>query len=84
MDAASAGDFARKINRYFPDARISFEPNEARQALVDSWPRDVDCSSARRDWGFKQRWGFEAAMEEYIIPAIRKHYDIPVTGRTNP
>ena len=81
--SASAGDFARLIPQYFPGADISFKPDEGRQALVDTWPRDVDCSSARRDWGFKQRWGLEAAMEEYIIPSIQKHYDSPAAGRTS-
>ena len=27
--------------------------HEARQAIVDSWPADVECGAAHRDWGFE-------------------------------
>jgi nucleoside-diphosphate-sugar epimerase len=35
----------------FPGARISFDVDQRRQKIVDSWPEDVDDSAARRDWG---------------------------------
>ena len=72
--AASAGQFAEAIRGHFPGAEITFEPDEGRQNLVDSWPADVDCSKASADWGFAPRWGMEEALEHYIVPAIRKHY----------
>ncbi|MCH2153143.1 MAG: NAD-dependent epimerase/dehydratase family protein [Phycisphaerales bacterium] len=73
--AASAGEFAEAIRRHFPGAEITFEPDQGRQNLVDSWPADVDCSRAREDWGFAPKWGMEEALEHYIVPAIRKHYE---------
>ena len=75
--SATAGEFADMVRAYFPGADISFEPHEGRQALVDTWPADVDCLRAREDWGFVPRWTLESAMVEYILPAIRRRYGMP-------
>ncbi|MBD3867688.1 MAG: NAD-dependent epimerase/dehydratase family protein [Acidobacteria bacterium] len=70
----TAGEFRDKVLDYFPQADIRFEPVPARQAIVDSWPGDVDDSRARQDWGFNPRHDFNGAMEEYVLPALKKRY----------
>ena len=45
-----------------------------RQAIVDSWPEDVDDTSARRDWDFAPAYDFDRAFHEYLIPTIRATY----------
>ncbi len=65
----------------FPDAMISWRVDEKRQAIVDSWPADVDDEAARRDWGFAPRFDFHRAFEDYLIPTIRERYlSRPRTG----
>jgi nucleoside-diphosphate-sugar epimerase len=71
----SAGEIAELVGRCFPRARIEFRPDEQRQAIVDSWPADVDDSAARRDWGFRPRHDLERAFEEYLVPGIRERYE---------
>jgi threonine 3-dehydrogenase len=58
----------------FPDADITFAPDLKRQGIVDSWPADVDDSTARRDWGYAPRYGLTEAFSEYLIPTIRRFY----------
>jgi nucleoside-diphosphate-sugar epimerase len=58
----------------FPDADISFEADLKRQAIVDSWPADVDDSAARRDWRLDPKHDLKGAFEEYLIPQIRDRY----------
>lgn len=70
----SAGEVFARIQKEFPDAQVSFEPDPKRQVIVDSWPEDVDDSAARNDWGWKPEFDFERAFAEYLIPAIRKRY----------
>jgi threonine 3-dehydrogenase len=41
---------------------------------VDSWPADVDDSTARRDWGFAPRYDEARAFSEYLVPTIRERY----------
>ena len=69
--AAAVRDVVLKA---FPGAAITFEVDEKRQGIVDSWPSDVDDSAARSDWGFSPEYDFERAFSEYLIPTIRKRY----------
>ncbi len=67
----SAQELADLVRKSFPGARITFEPDPRRQAIVDSWPADIDDRSARRDWGFAPRHDLRRAVEEYLVPGIR-------------
>src|SRR5882762_7031888 len=58
----------------FPGARITWRTDNKRQAIVDSWPVDVNDGAARRDWGFAPRYDFRRAFDEYLIPTIRERY----------
>ena len=72
--SVSAGEIRDEVLRHFPGARISFEPAPARQAIVDSWPADLDDSAARSDWGLDPRHGFAEALGGYLVPALREQY----------
>jgi nucleoside-diphosphate-sugar epimerase len=71
----TAGDFAELTRAAFPGAKITFEPDVRRQAIVDSWPAEVDDSHARHDWGFAPKFDLRRTFDEYLIPNIRKRYD---------
>jgi nucleoside-diphosphate-sugar epimerase len=58
----------------FPEASITYKVDAKRQAIVDSWPEDVDDSVARRDWNFSPAYDFGRAFHEYLIPTIRATY----------
>lgn len=53
---------------------MNFQPDHKRQGIVDSWPIDVDDSTARRDWGWQPRFDLGRAFEEYLIPGISRRY----------
>jgi threonine 3-dehydrogenase len=72
--SVSAADIRDLVLRAFPSARITFQVDEKRQAIVDSWPMDVDDSAARTDWGFAPKHDLERAFSEYLIPTIRQRY----------
>jgi nucleoside-diphosphate-sugar epimerase len=63
-----------EVRRAFPDAAITFNVDEKRQGIVDSWPEDVDDSAARHDWGFAPTYDFQRAFRDYLIPMIRERY----------
>jgi hypothetical protein len=60
----------------FPDAAITYQVDQKRQSIVDSWPAALDDSAARTDWGFQSTYDFERAFSEYLIPTIRQRYAI--------
>ena len=70
----SAEELYARAQSFFPGAQVTFEPDRGRQAIVDSWPADVDDEAARRDWGWKPAYGEGRTFEEYLIPAIRERY----------
>lgn len=70
----SAQDFLGHVIDAFPSAKIDFAPDKNRQAIVDSWPADLDDSDARQDWEWKPDFNEEHAFEDYLIPAIRERY----------
>jgi len=70
----TAEDFHKVVQKAFPGSEVTFEPHPARQAIVDSWPADVDDSAARQDWGWQPDFDQIRSFDEYLIPAIRERY----------
>jgi nucleoside-diphosphate-sugar epimerase len=70
----SAGEIADLVRQGFPSAEISFEPDLKRQAIVDSWPADVDDSAARSDFDLNPKYDLERAFSDYLIPKISERY----------
>lgn len=60
--------------RAFPGARLAWADDVKRQAIVDSWPEDVNDAAARQDWGFATQYDFLRAFDEYLIPTVRTQY----------
>jgi nucleoside-diphosphate-sugar epimerase len=75
----SADEIRGAVLAHFPDARIAFEPVAWRQAIVDTWPAEVDDRRARRDWGHAPRYLLADAMAVYLVPALVKRYVDRVT-----
>ncbi len=73
----SAGEILGEVRRAFPDAQVKFQPDLKRQAIVDSWPADMDDSLARRDWGWMPDYDQRLAFDEYLVPNIRRRYESP-------
>lgn len=72
--SSKAAEIRSEVLKHYPDADIMFEPDPARQALVDSWPGDIDDSLAQKDWGFCPKHGLSQAMADYLVPAMKTRY----------
>jgi nucleoside-diphosphate-sugar epimerase len=70
----STAELDRLVRRAFPDANIAFAPDRRRQAIVDSWPEDVDDTRARRDWGYHAAYDLQRTFDEYLLPNITRRY----------
>ncbi|HVK13529.1 MAG TPA: NAD-dependent epimerase/dehydratase family protein [Gemmataceae bacterium] len=71
----SVAEIREEVLAAFPKAEITTHVDERRQGIVDTWPADVDDTSARRDWGHSPRYDFRAAFHDYLIPTIRGRYN---------
>jgi nucleoside-diphosphate-sugar epimerase len=72
--APSAAEVEAEVRAAFPTAKIGTKVDVKRQSIVDSWPADVDDSTARQDWGHAPAYDFATAFHDYLIPSIRKKY----------
>jgi nucleoside-diphosphate-sugar epimerase len=70
----TADELADLVRRAFPTEQITFAPDARRQAIVDSWPGDVDDARARRDWGWEPAYDLDRAFSEYLLPNVRRRY----------
>jgi nucleoside-diphosphate-sugar epimerase len=58
-------EISESIRRHLPEFEIRYEP-DYRQAIADSWPRSIDDSAARSDWGWKPSYGLEEMTAEML------------------
>ena len=56
---------AAEVARHIPGFKMSYAPDQ-RQAIADSWPRSIDDSAARADWGWKPDFDLRAMVDEMM------------------
>ena len=58
-------EIAQAIAQRLPGFELSCEP-DFRQAIADSWPRTIDDSAARQDWGWSPRFDLKALVDDML------------------
>ena len=61
----SAGELARAIRKHLPEFRVDYEP-DYHQPIADSWPRSIDDSAARDEWGWQPEWDLESMTRDML------------------
>jgi nucleoside-diphosphate-sugar epimerase len=69
---------AAEIRKHIPDFVIEYEVDPMRQAIADSWPRSVDDSEARSQWGWKPRHDIATMVSDML-----DHLTAKLTGRNH-
>lgn len=57
---------ATEIQKHLPDFTISYNIDPVRQAIADSWPKHMDDSAARAEWGWQPRYDFAEMVEDML------------------
>ena len=73
----TAGELAAEIARHIPGFRVSYEP-DFRQAIADSWPRSIDDSAAREEWGWRPAWDL-SSMTADMLERLSVKFERPLT-----
>jgi len=66
----SAGEIAAEIKKYIPEFEIDYKP-DFRQEIADSWPKTIDDSLAREEWGWNPAYNL-SSMTKDMIEILRK------------
>jgi nucleoside-diphosphate-sugar epimerase len=59
-------ELAAAIREHIPDFVIDYEIDPERQAIADSWPRSLDDSAARADWGWAPAFDLAAMTRDML------------------
>ena len=57
---------AAEIRRHIPTFVVDYEVDPMRQAIADSWPRSLDDSAAREEWGWRPQYDLESMTREML------------------
>ncbi len=64
-------DLVEEIRKYIPDFEVEYKP-DYRQKIADSWPRSLDDSAARKEWGWKADYDMKSMVKDIIKNLSRK------------
>ena len=60
-------DLAAEISRHIPGFTIGYRVDPVRQAIADSWPRHMDDSAARSEWGWRPAYDMPAMVKDMLV-----------------
>jgi nucleoside-diphosphate-sugar epimerase len=58
-------EISDEIKQHMPKFTISYQPDH-RQAIADSWPKSIDDSAARQEWGWKPRYDLPTMVKDML------------------
>ena len=61
----SPSEISAEIKKHIPTFQVSYSP-DYRQAIADSWPKSIDDSIARSDWGWKHEYNLEKITKDML------------------
>ncbi|MFW9969241.1 MAG: NAD-dependent epimerase/dehydratase family protein [Candidatus Odinarchaeota archaeon] len=70
----SAGELAAEIKKHIPKFTIDYKP-DFRQQIADSWPKSIDDSTAREEWGWNPSYNL-ASMTKDMIEILSKRFKL--------
>jgi nucleoside-diphosphate-sugar epimerase len=68
----SVEELAGEIKKHIPDFTIEYRP-DYRQRIADSWPKTIDDTAARQEWGWKPTYDL-VSMTENMLEVLQKRY----------
>ena len=68
----SPRELAEEIKKHLPKFTITYKPDH-RQAIADSWPKSIDDSAARGEWGWKPNYDLPAMVKDMIEALLERH-----------
>ena len=61
----SVEELANEIKKHIPDFKINYKP-DFRQEIADSWPKTIDDSLARQEWGWNPQYDLKMMTKDMI------------------
>ena len=65
-------DLAAAIRERMPDFEMGYDVDPVRQAIAESWPRRIDDTAAREEWGWAPEYDLDAMTDDMLHNIRRK------------
>jgi len=62
----SAGELAAEIKKHVSRFHCEYSPDE-RQLIADSWPRSIDDTHAREEWGWQPQYDLARMTTDMLV-----------------
>ena len=59
-------EIAETIKKRIPDFKIDYKIDPIRQTIAESWPYSLDDSTARKEWGWTQKWDMDKMTDDML------------------
>ncbi|MBK5113974.1 MAG: NAD-dependent epimerase/dehydratase family protein [Candidatus Heimdallarchaeota archaeon] len=70
----TAGELAAEIKKHIPEFTITYKP-DFRQEIADSWPKSIDDSIAKKEWGWDPKYDLKEMVKDMLdvlTPRLKK------------
>ena len=79
----SPAELAAEIQKHIPDFVVTYRP-DFRQTIADSWPRSIDDSAARQEWGWQPDYDLAAMTADMLEKLGQRHAQGGLYGEGQP
>ncbi len=66
-------EIAAVVKEFVPELEVTYQIDELRQGIADSWPNSLDDSAARAEWDWKPEYDLRS-MSQDMITTLRKRF----------
>jgi nucleoside-diphosphate-sugar epimerase len=68
-------ELAEEMRKHIPDFVIDYRVDPMRQAIAESWPRSLDDSAARAEWGWSPKFDLAATTTDMLVRLREKYIE---------
>lgn len=65
-------NLSEEIKKHIPEFCMKYAIDPIRQAIADSWPRSMDDSAARQEWGWEPKYNLQEMTSDMISVLSKK------------
>ncbi len=59
-------EVSEEIKKHIPDFTVGYRIDSVRQAIAESWPRHMDDSAARKEWGWRPDYDLSTMVDDML------------------
>jgi nucleoside-diphosphate-sugar epimerase len=63
---------AAAIRKHIPEFTIDYDVDPLRQSIAESWPKRLDDTAAREEWGWEPDFDLDAMVEDMLVNLKKK------------